>query len=106
MSTVASSEALLVPALRGDRLRALAWHVELAAREAGRFRSRVQADPELARFLHLADRLADDLEWVLLLLTPTAGDLVAWTNLGDDETAVAALEVVAWTSEATRSADS
>jgi hypothetical protein len=76
---------------------ALAGRIESAARETGRFRRRVQADPELGRFFYLADRLADDLESALLILSPSAGELVAWTYPGDPETADAAIEVVdAW----------
>jgi hypothetical protein len=68
--------------------------LESAAREAGRFRWLVQGDPGLARFRYLADRLADDLESALLMLSPTAGQLVAWTYPGDPEAADAALEAV------------
>jgi hypothetical protein len=93
----------LVPALRGDALRALAGHVERAAREVGRFRRRVHADPELARFVYLADRLAWDLEWALLVLAPSAGELVAWTAPGDAEAVDAALAVVdKWDAERRR----
>jgi hypothetical protein len=83
-----------MPALRGDALRALAGNVERAAREVGRFRRRVQADPELERFRYLADRLADDIEWALLILTPSAGELTSWVFPGDSEAADAAIEVV------------
>jgi hypothetical protein len=86
--------APLVPVLRGDALRALAYKAERAAREVGLFRRRVQADPELERFVYLADRLALDLEWVLLILAPSAGELVAWTYPGDTESVAAAIEAV------------
>jgi hypothetical protein len=68
--------------------------LESAAREVGRFRRRVQSDPELARFYFLADRLADDVEWLFLLVEPTAAELTASEHPGDAETADAAIEAV------------
>jgi hypothetical protein len=67
----------------------LVRRLELAAREVGRFRRRVQSDPELDRFFYLADRLADDVEWLFLLLDPTAAVLVC-----DGETVEEALAAV------------
>jgi hypothetical protein len=86
--------APLVPALRGDRLRAHAGRVERAAREVGRWRRRIAADPELERFRFLVDRVACEIEGALLDLTPSAGELVAWTYPGDDQAVAAALDVV------------
>jgi ketosteroid isomerase-like protein len=56
--------------------------LELAARRVGRLRRRGQSEPEL-------DRLADDVEWLLLMAEPTAGELV-----GDEETVEDALALV------------
>jgi hypothetical protein len=84
----------LVPALRGDALLALACHVDEAARETGRFRLRVQGDPQLARFRELADRLAIEIEWAQLILTPSAAQLAAWNAPGSDEAVEAAIEIV------------
>jgi hypothetical protein len=73
---------------------ALLAKLESAAREAGRFRRRVQDDPELSRFRHLADRLAGELEWALAMVEPTAGELTAWTYPGEPEAAAAAIDAV------------
>jgi hypothetical protein len=85
---------LLVPQLRGDVLLALARTLEDEAREIGRARLRVNADPELARFRFVWDRIARYHESALLLLTPSAAELAAWTYPGDDAAADAAIEVV------------
>lgn len=73
---------------------ALTATIERAATEVGRFRRRVHADAQLARFVYLADRLANELELALRILAPTAAELVACTYPDDDETADAAIEHV------------
>src|SRR5206468_2267277 len=54
---------------------AIAACLERAAYEAGRFRRRIHADPELSKFENLADRLADEIELALTLLHPSAAEL-------------------------------
>jgi hypothetical protein len=66
---------------------ALVRCLEDAGREVGRFRRRVYADPQLARFRFMADRLADNLERALLLLSPSAAELLSTTCPGDDQAA-------------------
>ena len=68
--------------------------IQRAAHEVGRFRLRVNADQDLGRFVFLADRLADELELALLMLTPSAAEIAASVYPGDDKTIAAAIEHV------------
>lgn len=72
------------------------WASELA-REVGRLRRRINADPQLARFVHLADRLAGIAETVDAIVSPSAAELTieAFAIAGDwDVAADVALEHV------------
>ena len=67
-----------------DRLIGLAW-------EVGRLRRNVEPDSYAA---HLVSRFAEDVESVLLMLEPSAAELVALNYPGDDEAIDEALRIV------------
>ena len=65
------------------------------ADDVGRFRRRVEPGSSLE---YLADRFADHVSSLHLLVTPSAGEIAGWTFPCDAETVEAAIETVdrAW----------
>lgn len=65
--------------------------VDALAADVGRVRRRVEPDSSLA---YLVDRIADHVEWLDVMLQPSAAELAAYVYPGDDEAVDAALEAV------------
>jgi hypothetical protein len=70
---------------------ALTTRVWDLAGDVGRLRRRVEPDSSLA---YLCDRIAGHVESLHCILTPSAGELVAFTAPGDEDAIAEALRVV------------
>ncbi len=73
------------------RARQLSGLCEEAAVYVGRLRRRLEPDTSAA---HIADRLAEIIESLAVLVEPSAGELVAWTAPGDEDAVAEALRIV------------
>jgi hypothetical protein len=65
--------------------------IDALADDVGRLRRRVEPGSSLE---HLAERLAGHVETLHLIVTPSAGELVAWHAPGDEEAIGEAIRIV------------
>lgn len=73
--------------------RALLDCVEALAADVGRLRRRVSGDPQ-SSLTHLVDRLAAGVQWLDLLLRPSAAEIAASWAPGDDDAIDEAIRIV------------
>jgi hypothetical protein len=84
-------ELVVGPELSALVTRALFDRIWEVANQVGLLRRRVEPETNLG---FLADRLADNVSSVYLLLTPSAGELVSRWAPNDEEAASAAVDIV------------
>lgn len=66
---------------------------ELAA-DVGRLRRRFASNEDAWTGSYIADRIAGNVEALHCIITPSAGELVAWTAPGDEEAVEEAVRLV------------